>query len=270
MINIYGSIGYCLLKRDEKNVLVFSDMHSKLPYCNEQSIKISQFILGKIKSSAILLEEVDRTEIKNNKLNELWDTSEHTRELKELFLNNPNVIHAIDIRPMLIPFSWELIKFNTNNITLKNYLLLLNNFFNFKIDKIKEELDNYYSIEAPNIFHFNLLKDKFSLFIEKNRENLDLELFFIYSFNKNLLDSINDLLDEIMEWYTVSKLEKLNIKNNIIHTGLYHSENIIKLLLNKYNYRIIIYDGINKLSNDIDNKITNGCIKIPSFVNSLL
>jgi hypothetical protein len=142
MISIYGAIGYCFLEKGEKNVLVFSDMHSKLPYC-DNSVKMSDWLLSKSKSSTILLEEVERTN--NMKLDDLWTDSEHTQDLKELFLKNPHVIQGIDIRFHLVPFSWEIIEFKTVKITLEEYLnkiiIFFNNQNNIKCKKIKNHFD---------------------------------------------------------------------------------------------------------------------------------
>ena len=83
-ININGSIGYTLLENGKNKVLILSDMHSELPYCEKNGIFVSDWMKSKTKSK-ILLEEVPRTD---STLKELWPSSPHTQKLKELFLSN--------------------------------------------------------------------------------------------------------------------------------------------------------------------------------------
>ena len=68
-----------------------------------------------------------------------------------------------------------------------------------------------------------------------------------------------------MEWYTCANII-INDKSIIIHTGLYHSYNIIILLKNNYNYSVNFENGINNINNI--NNIKNGCINIPDKINS--
>ena len=86
MINLYGSIGYSLLKNQGNElpgkILVLADMHSQLSYCNSDYKKISDWLFSKINNSNILLEEVPRD---NVELKGLFDESDHTKDLKNLF-----------------------------------------------------------------------------------------------------------------------------------------------------------------------------------------
>jgi hypothetical protein len=118
MTNIYGSVGYTLLRNKYNTILILADVHSKLPYC-ENKIDISDWLKMNMNFTNVLLEEVPRNGVE---LNELWTESDHTQKLKDLFLQNSNLIHAIDIRPYLIPFSWEMCELKSDNITLNNYL----------------------------------------------------------------------------------------------------------------------------------------------------
>ena len=120
---VYGAIGFTLLtnNNNNNNVIIFSDMHDKLEKCKEY-INISDWLKNKINTSKILLEEVDRN---NNEFFELWKSSEHTQNLKNLYLNNINNIKAIDIRPIMIPFNWEILELeNNNNLTSKKKITL--------------------------------------------------------------------------------------------------------------------------------------------------
>ena len=84
MKNIYGTIGYTVLKNPNTNnkIIILADMHDKLPECVNQT-NISNWFESKINSSKILLEEVPRD---NVTLHELWSESPHTQNLKNLFL----------------------------------------------------------------------------------------------------------------------------------------------------------------------------------------
>ena len=271
MTTIYGILGYSFLKKNLFNnyVLILSDMHDKMKYCNKPFINISDWLSSKLDSSDILLEEVNNNN--DSKLHSLWDSSIHTKQLKELFLNNSEIIHAIDIRPSLIPFSWEIlendiIENNIINISLKEYLQIIDSFLiNNKINLSNQKIINHLNLikKEYNKFKFKLIKYNY----------YDRKIYNIYKNNINILDSINTILDNIMEWFTIYKLYKSK-KNVIIHTGLYHSEKILYLLLNLYKYKLVSQDGINKIS-QVENKINqvennSECILIPKIIDNIL
>ena len=88
----------------------------------------------------ILLEEISREDFK---LQELWSTSEHTIKLKNLFLNNQQHIHDIDIRPYLVPFSWELVNKNDEQLKLNDYLIPLFKFLYIKSDILCKKIRTF-------------------------------------------------------------------------------------------------------------------------------
>ena len=230
-------------------------MHDEMKYCNEPFINISEWLKTKFNSSEILLEEIDRNTI--YQLESLWNSSTHTNQLKNLFLNNSNIIHPIDIRLQLIPFSWELLETYIINITLKKYLTILDELFN---NNIKNKNKNKKLIK-----HFNLIKDEYYKFKLKINIYLDNQLNDIFINNIIILKSINTLLDNIMEWFTIAKMYKLDNNNNIIHVGLYHSERIINLLIKLYKYKLVSFSGINKI-NDANKSNISGCIDLPKNI----
>ena len=66
-----------------------------------------------------------------------------------------------------------------------------------------------------------------------------------------------------MEWYIIAKIYNTNNNYNfIVHTGLYHSENIIKLLKKYYEYNILDFNGINTVL-QAETYNYNGCITLP-------
>ena len=237
-------------------------MHDKLEKCDNY-IKISQWLKLKFKTSLILLEEVDREE--NPNLQELWSSSEHTQELKKIYLEYNQIIEPIDIRPLLLVYNWEVYdSIKDNNCELYEYLSLIDEFFCIKnkycIKKIK---DNYcYNYLKTNNLgkHFLKIKNIYSLFLKKYKQFLKIKIDYLYNNNKILLENINDIINNIMEWYICAMIDSNNDKSIITHTGLYHSDKILNLLKEYYNYNIINESGINNMNNI--NNIKNGCISI--------
>jgi hypothetical protein len=275
MVNLYGSIGFCLLNNiDSKpnNILVLSDMHSQLSYCSDYKT-VSEWLIDKIKNNNILLEEVPRD---NVELKELFENSDHTKELKNLFLKNADIIHAIDIRIYLVPFSWEIFKFTEKiDIVFSDYLKLIEDFYNFKHDKFKMLLNKIYSkkyIYSNNLkFQFLVIKNKYLDYLTNNNQNLKKNIFDLYENKIKILEEINDHLNNIMEFFIICKIFYLkeNKKNIIIHTGLYHSQNIIFWLTEIYKYNIKFKIGFNNIDDLNNKKIENGCISLPEDINNI-
>ena len=271
MINIYGTIGYTHLIHDnkKKDIIVYSDRHDSLQKCQDY-ITIGNYFKSKFKKSIILLEEVDRDE--NEDLKELWPLSDHTQELKNLYIKNNKIIEPIDIRPILINYSLsnEIInKVNANDkkITLYQYLTLIDDFFSLKNTYCNKKLNEFYTYDYLNKNmlgkHYLYIKKQYELFLNSYRELMynQIDSFDIYTLNL-LENSINKILDNAMEWYTCAIIYKYK-KPIIIHTGLYHSEKILNLLKIYYNYSIKNEFGINSM-NELDSNL--GCIKLPKII----
>lgn len=262
--SLYGSIGYTYLKNDINNpkfILVLADDHSKLPYCNNY-IMISDWLKGKIDTNNILLEEVPRD---NKELKELFINSDHTQKLKEFFFDNSEFIHGIDIRPMLIKFSWELLELTTMpDITLKSYLEEIDNFFkNEEYIKI---------INSICCIQFKIIKKFYLDYKTKYNDYLEMQLLDIFNHNKIILEELNATLDNIMEFYTILNIFKteLDKKNTIIHTGLLHAEKIVFWLTLIYSYEIIEEKGITTIDNIESMPITNGCLQLSKIIDNQL
>lgn len=274
-INLNGSIGYTLLTNNKNNILILSDNHSELPYCDNQSgIFVSDWMQSK-KKSIILLEEVPRS---GSKLKELWTSSIHTQKLKNLYLNNNNIyIKGIDIRPFLLPYSWELINETTvEDMTLRNYFSLINDFYQVKHDYFIKNLKNIYTKEYLDNSklgkHFLEIKNDVQKYVKKNKSDLKKKISVIFKTDKELLEKINIFTSNIMEWYMVAKIIQIsnkldNISNNfIVHAGLVHTSNLNNLLLNKYDYKLNNSDG--SYSMETSNINSNGCLKLPVTINN--
>ena len=263
--NINGSIGYTLLVNKDIKILVLADMHSKLPYCDKDGIFISDWFKNKFKSK-ILLEEVPRT---GTELKELWPSSPHTQKLKEVYLQNSKIIQGVDIRPFLIPFSWELsFDKNSPNIILKEYLTFINIFCNLKLPYFINELKNIYTKEYLSNnslgFHYLKIKNYIKKYVKENKKYLNEKIKNLADNNSSILENINEIISYIMEWYIIAKIYQSIDNGNkkiIIHAGLAHTTNIIDLLKNIYKYNIISEKGLTDLS-DYD-KLTNGCLHLP-------
>lgn len=260
MKTIYGTIGYTIMERSNNKIIILADMHDKLPNCSDDEIIISDWFKSKFNTSDILLEEVPRD---NVDLQELWSNSPHTQKLKKLFLDNPNIIDAIDIRPFMIPYSWEIVD-EMNDCSLKSYLKGIDIFYSLKDSYIRKKTKNYKKKYLKNTDlgkHFLIIKNKYKLFLENNNKYLYKNIKFIYENDINVLENINHILNDIMEWYICSKIYSYKNKPIILHTGLAHSDKIIIWLLNNYNYKIISQEGINKM-NDNNYNLLSGCIKL--------
>jgi hypothetical protein len=268
MNKIYGTIGYIFLVKENHKIIVLADQHDTLPSCDNK-IDIADWFKKKFHTSKILLEEVPR---ENNKLIELWQQSPHTQALKQLYLDNPTIIPGMDIRPFMIPFSWEVldqisVSDNSYDITMKEYLKEIDNFFSLQNTFVKSNLSNYnFDILNDTLLgqHFLLIKNRFGNILEDlyNKNLLNKIIRFVNINHSNELSELNDLLDDIMEWYVCAQIELNKDQSIIIHAGLAHTEKIIKLLQSHYGFDIKHQEGINSLNN-IGLNPRSGCIEIP-------
>lgn len=274
MSNIYGSVGYTLLRNNEHAVFMMSDVHDQLSYCDDK-IDVSDWFKDNMNFNNILLEEVPRDGVR---LNELFKTADHTQKLKNLFLQNSKLIHAIDIRPYLIPFSWEMCRLQdvdkSCEFTLEKYLENINLFFNFEDEYIRANLSQVYSkkylMRETNLGrHFIELYKSFELYKQKYQQYMKSSItqIFIDVESQEILEEFNRILDGVMEWFTIAKMYQLkyNKKNIIIHTGLYHSQNIIDKLNKLYNYSIIDTSGINSIEEIEKHDNYSGCISLSNY-----
>lgn len=262
---IYGTIGYSIFKNNNNNkVIVFADMHDTLKKCSKY-VTIGNWLKKKSEDSVILLEEVDREE---TKLMSLWPNSPHTEELKNLYLDNKDVIIPVDIRPHLIPFSWEmLLNFShknksDTNMLFKDWLEQLISFFNFNNNYINSKLGIINDKEIME--HFALIKITFDNFLKKNAKLLKNTVGFIAMSNSNFVDIINTILSDAMEWYTCALIKKNNSKLVIMHAGLAHTTKICDLLEKIYKYKNIKNHGFVKYS-ETETPIS-GCVMLDESI----
>ena len=85
---------------------------------------------------------------------------------------------------------------------------------------------------------------------------------------ENILEpliKLNDLSSMIIEWYSILQTFESD-KPSVIHTGLAHSERIIKYLVEYYQFEIINEGGINKIENLDKIETTVSCINLPDEI----
>lgn len=273
---ISGSIGVSIYKNEDKIIVLLADDHSNKIYCNSvikdieknEHLDIKKYLKKSIgDGDQILLEEVPRD---NFDLEELWPDSPHTQDLKNLFLSEDKIT-GIDIRPYLIPFSWEIVYDNVklSKITIDEYLQNLKDFFNFKGDFYEKVF--HPTIKEVKIDNKGLgknlqnLKLKFIKLIESIK-NKDTPLIYFINNDQKILDEISGLCDDIMEFNTLLTCFT-NKKKSIIHTGLYHSNNINNLLLNLYNFKVIYNNGVNKFPPSEKKSDITSCVYLPGIDN---
>ena len=273
-----GSVGYTLLKHKSLNKYIFllADIHDGVSYCSNDSVMIDRWLSLK-DNNDILLEEAVRESFE---LTDLWPGAEHTQRLKKLNKSNKK-IKPVDIRPLLIPFSWELLVYKNNenkeqkNMTLEEYLSYINKIFNYKksklmieyivreLKKLDAEGDN--QMKKLLLLHFQEMKTLYIEFINDNKLELKKTMKELFNSNPSLLEEINNIISTIMEWYILLLI--LNSKENcIIHLGLAHSNRILDFLTEVYSFEIIKKSGINVM--DEINDEPKACLLVPDEINS--
>ena len=265
-LNLSGSIGYTLLNNNNKKVLILADMHSELPYC-QNGIFVSDWMKSKNKSK-ILLEEVPRT---GSQLKELWPSSPHTQKLKDLYLSNSMIINGVDVRPFLIPYSWEIVnEVDVKDMSLQEFFSFIDKFFKLGHEHFIKELNIVYTknyLDNSDLGnHFFKIRNNVEIFIKNNKHLLKKYVKELVPNNHLMFEQINSFISDIMEWYIIAKIFNENSKNNfIVHAGLLHTSNLNKLLLTDYRFKLTNFEGIYSI--DDADKNSNGCLILPESIN---
>uniref|UniRef100_A0A6C0HUL1 Uncharacterized protein n=1 Tax=viral metagenome TaxID=1070528 RepID=A0A6C0HUL1_9ZZZZ len=272
-----GSVGYTLLEKTKKRVLILADIHDGVSYCKRDSVMIDTWLSSKTDDNDVLLEEVLR---EGFKLGDLWPLSVHTGRLKELNKNNKKII-PIDIRPFLIPFSWEILLNDPNNqigkMRLNAYLIGLYHIFNLRgsklmkqhicpqVKKLRETSDE----KTINILltHFEEMNRIYCEYRTTNKKNLDKTISDILKQDKDILENINEMTSMLMEWYTLLLILN-STRNSILHLGLAHSNRILEFLTETHEFKILKSSGVNTIAEIIDEseQAPNACLVIPEIL----
>ena len=131
--------------------------------------------------------------------------------------------------------------------------------------------DNYFYPVLDNIKIRNkgiettieFLKKEYLKILENTKINHDLNFYF--NNKKQVLIDLSIFCDKIMESYTLICCFTTE-KNSIIHTGLFHSSSILKLLIENYDFTVIHKNGINSLDK-FQEKQYPSCISLPGIKN---
>ena len=263
---ISGSIGITILKKEyngkNKYILLFSDKHAEVLYCDDVTITISDFLKENMAKHQVLLEEVPRTN--NIELEQLWSGSEHTMNLKDLYLENKYLIIPVDLRPLILPVSYEIIDMNRNDFlefTMGEYLFNLDLFFNLKgeiFNRYFTPLVNNLEIRKTGInkFFMRMYNDYLKI---KRKVKRDRTVIYYLDNNIYLLNDIDDIYSNIIEFYTLLQIFQ-TYDLSIIHMGLYHSSSILNCLKNDCNFEILYQNGKNQISST---KTEIACVDLP-------
>ncbi len=270
---ISGAVGYTLLKHPniKEFILLLSDIHADVTYCKDVNSKEIHTLLDEYteKGVTVFLEEALRED--NIQLEALWNAP-HTEALRNLNLTNYKII-PVDIRQLLIPFSWELCEGNKEQceMTVRQYLEELDHFFTFQpiqcmikyiLPQIRLSL-GYPRTRKMLIIYFYLLRKIFAKYLHENKQYWDYTIGKLVSEKKtDILEKINMILSMIMEWYIILLINNCQ-SNMIIHIGLAHSSNVLELLNSIFQYQITQQAGINKMT-DLQNVTTpkvEACIR---------
>lgn len=234
-----GSIGVRILYGNHKYFIIFSDDHSNENYCNGEKFFIDDFI-NKFKNKyeiGIYVEELpDQSNAKS-----LW-VSEHVSRLQKLINKcntekNCNNIYPSDIRMEIIPLDLSILKDNLKeHSTVANYKA---NIFFYNLIHFKEQLFMFlpYLNKSPNNEYLLKISYQLAEQIESHK--------ILYSsdpmkdiINKIDIDSIDDIMRNMTDIYTLWLIYINNHKINILYFGLYHCDDICEHLKHLYNCEI--------------------------------
>lgn len=263
---ISGSMGYTLFKYMNKKILLFSDIHDGVNYCsNADSQFISEYLYNHSGKNKILLEEAVKDD--SLKLRDLWPNSKHTQELKQLSIKYQKEIISTDIRPLFIPFSWEVAEINSKyySIPIKKYLERIDSFFNNKNDYIYNKYFNSHLCNDIVSTHFNELKNKYLEL--RPSANIHKTIGYFKENYLNCLYNINNILDLILELYMIILIICGEDNTYIIHTGIAHSSRMTEFMKEYYKFEIIKQSGTNEIKHIKEPPLA--CLYLPTDVKDM-
>jgi hypothetical protein len=261
-----GATGYTILSKNNKNILLLADIHDGVNYCvnQQQSDRIDNFLQRNNTSHQILLEESINDPSLN--LTDLWPDAEHTRRLKILKENDRKIIPT-DIRPYLIPFSWQLAESNDKykNLQITKYLYFFSIFFSEKSSIYYKYIVPYYEyIDYHNkMILLGIFKQIKKLFNRKYEMYKGKTLREILELDKSYMHSIDNINSLIMEYYILLLIFS-DKRDSIIHTGLAHSTRIKSILVEEFKFNIVEDIDMTQIKDYTGSHNTKACIINPS------
>lgn len=260
-----GATGYTILKRNNKSILLLADIHDGVNYClnNQPADYIDNFLRNYSKTHQILLEE----SINDPQLNltDLWPNAEHTRKLKTLKENNNKIIPT-DIRPYLIPFSWQLVKSNNKykELLINKYLYHFTLFFNKKGKIYEKFILPYYEFvnSADLVILENIFFQIKNLYLKEFTIYKNLTIEEIIKIDEEYMHSVDNINSLIMEYYILILIFS-DKRDSIIHTGLAHSTRLKSILIEELKFTIIKDVSMTQIEQYTGSDNTNACILNP-------
>ena len=205
----------------------------------------------------------------------MWPNAEHTRQLKVLKENDKNIIPT-DIRPYLIPFSWQLAESSENSnsasankkykeLSINKYLFYFYEFFKHRGKTYERFILPYYEFIDNDdkqilIKFFETIKNIF-IKLAKKYENLSLSQ--ILKKDGNYMHSIDNVNSLIMEYYILILIFS-DKRDSIIHTGLAHSTRLKSILVEEFKFKILEDESMTQIENYTGSDNTNACILNPT------
>lgn len=234
-MEISGTIGITVFKEKNKSkyYIIFYDDHSNQKYCKNTFFvdNILFFLNEQSKPFCCFVEE---PLISYDKVLSLWTETYHVKRFTDFCETWKNKIEIIytDIRYNVLPFEFQMdMPEKFRQMKIKDFFIIFFKFLDINFKWLKK---------IPNDFLIYLTKNKNHQLIENlkkkiikifNQINYNDELKEIL--NKEWIENIQKLLDEMMEIFTYFYIKFSNKKINILYYGFYHSYTISKLLLSE-------------------------------------
>lgn len=272
---IYGAIGYSILGNSllfkDVNIILLADQHDEpSKSCTSDDGKvvphvlISDYLKKLIHNNyVVLLEEIPY----DGELIGLWEDSIHVETTRKFYLKYKHIdtfkdrIIPIDIRLNIIK---NLDKTYSDKQLLGQYIYNIYEFCILKSDCLKN-LSLYNKKIDDSILsdcYHNILHS-FKFFVKTYEKYLSYEIKDIPN-NREIYDTIEILLSDIIEFFCVSSIYDMIMNNHnkfVIYCGLYHIEKIQYILIKYFEFNLVNTYGTMSMERISNNK--NICVKFP-------
>lgn len=228
---INGSIGLTILQsqKEKKKFFILYDIHDNEKYCSNNKSFFDSYFFSHLKKDKNICAYVEEY-YNNDDYKSLW-SSRHVAVLKN-FVNKYKNVHCIyptDIRLLLVPISLELIDDQYNDMTVHEF---------FK--NIIELKKNITIKDNPVLMSFGSeIENRIDKYIIKY-ENYTVKKYF-ECIGKHIIDN---LINNIMELYTIYHIYLSKENTFILYYGISHSFLFLYLLNNIYDCTITYSQGI--------------------------
>lgn len=243
-MEISGVVGLTLLKKNNEYMVCFYDDHSNKKYCSNKLYFISDLLLllnNKIKNVKFFIEDYKE----NNEKYFIWNknTSKHLLELNNLikYFKNNDDWNFTDIRLYIqndienLNILFDLSKTNDKKLFELKLIIDLGKKLNNNLKNIYENLKNKFLLLKKNFNKTEIIEYYYDYFYKS--------YFMNNKIFKNKEYELEQLIDGIMEYYTLV-LITLNKSNlNILNYGLLHTVNLV-YYFKKNGYETIYKNGI--------------------------